>query len=71
MSFLKKELSTVKINLSETDKIVTSHKEDIDTLYNKLNEFKKDIVSMNNSNRATYQDMLDKLKTELDKKFLE
>ncbi len=71
INLLKRELNALKINQVETDKTVRTHSEEIDSINKKLNELKKEIYTMNNINRGTFQDMLDKLKTEIDKKFEE
>jgi hypothetical protein len=64
-------LTALRISHVETNQTVGTHSEEIDSINKKLNEIKKEIYTMNDINRGTFQDMLDQLNTEIDKKFEE
>ena len=64
-------MTALRISHVETNQTVGTHSEEIDSMNKNLNEIKKEIYTMNDINRGTFQDMLDKLNTEIDKKFEE
>ncbi len=64
-------MTALRISHVETNQTVGTHSEEIDSINKKLNEIKKEIYTMNDINRGTFQDMLDQLNTEIDKKFEE